>query len=119
MCQDHSAVLMPFCNISLWKHFWSFKNQNDIEIDGCLAETIWRMNTQEGIQTIDCCCRHGDKEGVIILIDSHSVYNAIKAGYNVTVENVDYYEDEIDYDQPWYKGGQHSFHKEYLILGKL
>lgn len=123
MCQDHSSILMPFCNFKLWNSHWGFNKQNDIEIDSCLAETIHRMNTKEGIQTIDCCCRHGDLDkdglplGVIILIDSHSVYNAIKAGYKVTAEYTTYWEDETTYDQPWYKGGMNDFQKEYLILG--
>ncbi|MFQ5787621.1 MAG: hypothetical protein ACE5H1_06525 [Thermodesulfobacteriota bacterium] len=86
MCKHGKQILMPFSVRKLWQSHWGNIKFKDFKVDSCLAYTIWKMNTLQGIQTLNSCCGHGRKlsegEGQI-LIDSHSVYNAIKHGYDV------------------------------------
>ena len=87
MCNNHSTITMPFNIRKIWCDQFG-PNDNPPQIDSCIAYNVWKMVTQQGIRTLNSCCGHGRKldnnEGEI-MIDSHSVYNAIKAGYDVKV----------------------------------
>ena len=94
MCKQGNQIPMNFCVNNKqgsawddWKEEWKKDPIGLVfSVDACLALHIWKMNTQLGITTLTHCCLHGKPipkgEGQI-MIDSHSVYNAIKAGYDV------------------------------------
>jgi len=90
MCEHGKQILMPFSVRKVWKSHWGDTIFKEFTVDACLAYTVWKMNTLQGIQTLNSCCRHGkplaENEGQII-IDSHSVYNAVKEGYDVKIVN--------------------------------
>ena len=89
MCEHGKQIEMPFCVGSIWSSHWGSQcDWKDFTVDACLAYTVWKMNTLQGIQTLNSCCGHGEKlsdDSGEILIDSHSVYNAIKYGYDVRI----------------------------------
>ena len=91
LCKYGNQIEMPFCVGKIWYNHWGAEQDwKEFTVDTCLAYTVWKMNTLQGIQTLNSCCRHGkkldDDEGEI-LIDSHSVYNAIKYGYDVRINH--------------------------------
>lgn len=77
-----------------WKEFRKYWTEDPkglfFGVDACVADIVKKMNTEQAINTLTSCCYHGkdipDDEGQII-IDSHSVYNAIKHGYDVRINH--------------------------------
>lgn len=98
MCEHGKQVEMSFNVIRLWedgfgdnlnKEYWkNHERGHFFSVDACISYQVWKMNTLLGIRTLNSCCGHGvelsDDDGQI-LIDSHSVYNAIKNDYDVRI----------------------------------
>ena len=70
------------------KHWTEDPNGLFFDVDNCIAADVKKMNTEQGIYTLTYCCFHGkpmEENMGEIVIDSHSVYNAVKHGYNVVI----------------------------------
>lgn len=100
MCDHDQIVEMPLYAAD-YRINWNMRTY-PCEIDACLAPLIFKMNQKQGIVTNTSCCGHGQWQG-LIGIESHSVYNAIKAGYKVVREpRIWNREDGAELEQDWY-----------------
>ena len=80
---------LKLCEHGIETHmpFWIQQNNNPmiykpLKVDMCLTEIITAL-LRAGIRTYGSCCGHFTYCGDFI-IASHSIYNALKHGYNVT-----------------------------------
>jgi hypothetical protein len=64
-----------------------------ITVDACLADLVVALN-DVGVQTVNCCCGHGDGSGSVIIRPS-SIQRALSIGYEVIMGAGDQY--------PWIK----------------
>lgn len=79
MCEHGIESSMPFW---IWQN--GLKQYVPIKIDECLVAIFTKLLEQE-IHTYGSCCGHFNYCGNFI-IDEHSVYRALKHGYDVTQE---------------------------------
>lgn len=107
MCEHGKTVKMPFCIRRNWNSPIGNTQFKEFDVDACIAYEVWKMNCLLGIVTLNSCCGHGrklrDDEGEI-MIDSHSVTNALKHGYSVKLVNrVWVWPDGTEYEAPTYE----------------
>jgi len=59
------------------------KENRHVAIDACIAKEIYELN-KKGVQTVGCCCSHGDKEyNSHVLFLENSVSLMEELGYRV------------------------------------
>jgi len=91
MCNHGISIEIPVWHREGWEKLpddiiWT-EMYTPQPIDVCLAVDIYKM-TNLGIRTLTSCCMHGEpltEDSGQIMIDSRSVYTAIKHGYDVRV----------------------------------
>lgn len=101
MCHPNQRVEMPLLAID-YRINWNMRIY-PCEIDSCLAPLIYKMNQKQGIVTNTSCCGHFGRNKGLIGIESHSIYNAIKAGYQVqSGHGIWERKDGAEHEEEWY-----------------